>query len=324
MDNFDIFGYGEKIKMNKQKIVLVLIILLSVALGFDEARAQPRLPLIDAHSQFDHHVEPGEIVPLLNRAGIAHVILATRGRRSWRDLSKLAQDHPTRVTASVRTKSGAYINNRKGYYRKLEAQLSDPTFKAIAEVLFWHAAKGSKAPEIVLYPDAPQVRVALDHALQRGWPFVMHIEFRGAAQAGDYDYQMRDLKSLLSEHPNHPFALTHMGQLSAEEARELIEAHPNIHFLTSHANEILTSASRQPWTTMADYDGLKPAWRELIAEHPSRFILAFDNVWPRHWSDMYVEQAELWRNALGELPPDIAHAIAHRNAERLWKLTPLK
>lgn len=75
---------------------------------------------------------------------------------------------------------------------------------------------------------------------------------------------------------------------------------------------------------MADYNGLKPAWRKLIIEHPSRFILAFDNVWPHHWSDMYVEQAELWRNALGKLPSDIAHAVAHRNAERLWKLTPLK
>ena len=144
------------------------------------------------------------------------------------------------------------------------------------------------------------------------------------ALAGDYEAQMNALENLLRRHAKHPFALTHMGQLSAEEARRLIEAHSNIHFLTSHANERFTRASRQPWTTMVDYGGLKPAWRELVIEHPSRFILAFDNVWERHWSDMYVEQAKLWRNALGELPKDVAHAVAHRNAERLWKLAPLK
>ena len=311
--------------MNKQTIVLVLIILISITLGFEEARAQPGLPLIDAHSQFDHGVEPEEIVPLLNRAGIAHVILATRSRRSWRALSSLAQNHPGRITASVRTKGGAYRNNRKGYYRKLEAQLSDPTFKAMAELILWHAAKRKiNAPEVIFTPDAPQVQAALEYALGRGWPFVVHIEFRSAMKAGDYDEQMNALKNLLKQHPKHPFALTHMGQLSAEEARKLIEAHTNIHFLTSHANERLTSTTRQPWTTMADYNGLKPAWRELITEYPSRFILAFDNVVPRHWSDIYVDQAKLWRNALGKLPPDIAHAVAHRNAERLWKLAPLK
>lgn len=213
--------------MNKQTIMLVLMILMSVALRFDEARAQPGLPLIDAHSQFDQDVEPEEIVPLLNRAGIAHVILATRGRQSWEDLSELARSHPNRITASVRTKGGAYRDNRKGYYRKLEAQLSDPALKAMAELILWHAAKrGGKAPKVTFTPDAPQVQTALEYALDRGWPFVVHIEFRSAMMAGDYDGHMNALENLLKQHPKHPFALTHMGQLSAEEARKLIEAHP--------------------------------------------------------------------------------------------------
>ena len=306
-------------------IAIALLIVMSVMLPPSAANAQSRLPLIDAHSQFDGGVEPGDIVPLLNRAGISRVILATRGRRAWEDLSELARAHPDRVTASVRTKGRSYRSNRNGYYRTLEAQLADPTFKAMAELILWHAAKrGGKAPQVVLTPDAPQVQAALEYALERGWPFVVHIEFRSAERAGDYDEQMSALKNLLKQHPKHPFALTHMGQLYAEEARKLIEAHPNIHFLTSHANERLTSVSRQPWITMADYNGLKPAWRKLIIEYPSRFVLAFDNVWPRNWSEMYVEQAKLWRNALSKLPPDVAHSVAHLNAERLWGLAPPK
>ena len=52
-------------------------------------------------------------------------------------------------------------------------------------------------------------------------------------------------------------------------------------------------------------------------------MLGFDNVFEEHWGRLYVEQVALWREALATLPRDVAHAIAHRNAERLWKLNPL-
>ena len=61
-----------------------------------------------------------------------------------------------------------------------------------------------------------------------------------------------------------------------------------------------------------------------MENHPGRFILNFDNVWPEHWSDdYYVEQARLWQDTLQTMPSDVAHAIAHRNAERLWRLPPI-
>jgi len=36
-----------------------------------------------------------------------------------------------------------------------------------------------------------------------------------------------------------------------------------------------------------------------------------------------MDQAALWRQALSDLTPEVAHALAHGNAERLWNL-PLK
>ena len=56
--------------------------------------------------------------------------------------------------------------------------------------------------------------------------------------------------------------------------------------------------------------------------HPDRFVFALDNVWPEHWEEFYLEQMKYWRNALADLPADVAHAIAHGNAERLWKFAP--
>jgi hypothetical protein len=41
-----------------------------------------------------------------------------------------------------------------------------------------------------------------------------------------------------------------------------------------------------------------------------------------HWAaDFYVKQMMYWKKALAELPIQVAHLIAHGNAERLWHIT---
>ena len=276
--------------------------------------------MIDAHSQFDRDVEPERIVLLLDRAGVAHVILSTRRGRLWRDVSMLAQKYPSRVTASVRTKGKHFHNNKPNYYKLLNNQLSDPTFTAMAEVILWHAQKGNQAPEQILGVDAPQVQEALNAALSRKWPFVIHIEFRSAKEVGDYDDQMRDLESLLKKFPTHPFALTHVGQLSSKESHRLFDTHKNLYLLTSRTVDLRIENSRQPWTLMVEDDTFLPEWLALIKKYPTRFILAFDNVWDWNWDESYIEAVSSWRKALSKIPPDAAEAIAYKNAKRLWNL----
>jgi len=53
-----------------------------------------------------------------------------------------------------------------------------------------------------------------------------------------------------------------------------------------------------------------------------RFIHNFDNVWEDHWGQLYLDQVALWREALETLPSKVAHAVGHKNAERLWNLPP--
>ena len=103
----------------------------------------------------------------------------------------------------------------------------------------WHARKGSKAPRIIVDLDAPQIQAASTAALARKWPFIPHIEF--AAAGDDYQFLMTKLEAMLDAHPRHPFALTHVGQLSATEVGRLIAAHGNIHFITSHANPVVAA-----------------------------------------------------------------------------------
>lgn len=289
------------------------------AVGFTTAA---ELPIIDAHSQVDHKVKLEEIIQLMDRAGVARTILSARGRIKPGTLIKFARKYPDRITPAVRTKGKPYLRNHPKYYQLLNAQLGMPEFGAMAEVILWHARKGGKAPRQVVPIASEQVQAALQAALQRKWPFILHIEF--AAAGGDKARLMASLETLLSNHPGHPFLLIHMGQLQAGEAARLIERHPNLHFITSHSNPFAIAISNQPWVNLFQGKSLHPKWKALMVRHPRRFVLGFDNVWAMHWGGFYLRQVALWRKALGELPPEAAHAIAHGNAERLWNLPPAR
>jgi len=281
------------------------------------------IPIIDAHSQADHKVDLDGIVPLMDRAGIARVILSSRGRLNFRDLAAFARRHPARITASVRTKGRVYDENSDKYYRRLDAQLAMPAFGAMAELLIYHAAKKNRgAPEVNLTLESPQVTAAVKAATQRRWPVVLHFEF--ASYPDDKTKLMRDLEAFVRSQRLHPVALIHMGQLPAAAVARLLAAHPNLYFLMSHANPVAVAKSNQPWVNMFADGRLAPDWRALVLREPARFVLAFDNVWAEHWGAFYLDQVAAWRRAFADLPPEVTHMIAHRNAERLWRLPPAK
>ena len=86
----------------------------------------------------------------------------------------------------------------------------------------------------------------------------------------------------------------------------------------------MRSSSNQPWVNVFEGKRLAPEWRELFTQYPTRFVFALDNVFAEHWSSFYMEQMEYWKKAMAELPVEVAHQIAHGNAERLWHITPKK
>jgi hypothetical protein len=281
------------------------------------------LPIIDAHSQFDENTPVAKVIEYLSRAGVTQVLLSARGRVTTAQVLDLGTTHPTCVVPSVRTKGRAFDENRPGYYTLLDEQFREPAFRAMSEIILVHAPKGRRAPEVNVAADAPQVKEAIRRAIDKGWPIVLHYEFRWLARAygsGARAKRMAELKALLAQHPQQPFALIHMAQLDPSDAADLLAAHRNLVFLTSHANTLVVHESRQPWTDMFAGDELAAEWKALILRYPDRFVLTLDNVWLEHWSEKYVQQVELWRKALGKLPAEVAHAVAHGNAERLWKL----
>jgi hypothetical protein len=184
---------------------------------------------------------------------------------------------------------------------------------------------GEDVPEVNLPIEAPQVQAVLQMALERKFPFTVHYEFRSLKKA-DYAARTAELKRLLRAYPDLPIVLIHMGQLYANEAAALIADFPNIYFMTAHANPVFDSVGGGlEWTKLFSGRVIAPAWKALFIAHPERFVLAFDNVLSRHWEPgFYLSQANLWQDALRDLPPEVAHMVAHKNAVRLWKLPPVE
>ncbi|MBI2989335.1 MAG: amidohydrolase family protein [Deltaproteobacteria bacterium] len=287
--------------------------------------------LIDAHGQFDHEVNGEAVINLLDQGGISRIILsAIRGRPAG-DVADLAVDHPDRITPAVRTKGDGYEDEDRidQWFQTLKARVDSGRFKAMAEILMYHTAKrGGEDPEVIVHPHDDRVQRALGLTLSENWPFIVHIEFAAASKKklnnqNLADHLMEELEQLLEEHPDHPFVLIHMGQLQSDEVRRLIESHNNIYFMTSQATPV-TAEERQPWVNMFDVSGdrLTQEWERLVRDHPDRFILAFDNVYRENWNepDRYLDQIAFWRKALKWLPINVAEAVAHGNAERLWNL----
>jgi len=298
----------------------VFCLLLPPSFGYNVIASE--IYFIDAHSQVDNNLENLElIVQRMKDGDVFRTILSARSGRKPEEVASFAKMYPNQIVPAVRTKSGAYNKNKPKYYSKLYRQIDSGHFNAMAEVLMYHAQKGSKAPEVIVYPDDQRVQAALTAAIENGWPFVIHIEFQSLRGEKRQEF-MEKMEELLRAHSRHPFALNHMGQLNAKEVHRLINNHQNIYFLTAHTNPVITQNSNEPWMNMFRGEKLAKEWKKLLLQYPERFIFALDNVWEKHWKEFYLDQMEYWRKAMADLPPDVAHAIAHGNAERLWKIPP--
>ena len=314
---------------------LLFFLLLSffwvgTALAADKSGGQNfDIPIIDAHSQIPFGAEKLEkVIRLMDKGGVRCIILSSKGPLTARELISFASLYPGRILPAVRTKCRAYReNDDKGFEEFLKKQVELPQFGAMAELLMYHSQKGldrERAPEVIVYPDDKRVLTAFQIAKKKNWPFIVHIEFRRTGSLAD-EFMTR-FEALLDKYPAHPFVLIHMGQLDHSEVQRLLKTHGNIFFITSHSTYIAASPiavvtkADDPRTNMFDGKQLSPIWKQLLEKYPERFILGFDNVWPEHWGQYYLDQIAVWRKAFNELTPEVAHALAHGNTERLWHL----
>lgn len=302
--------------------ILFMLWLLPISVSADSIAD---MYFIDAHSQIDKDTSIETVINLMDENGVFRTLLATRYWRKPIDVLNYANEYKGRIIPILTTKQYGYTSNKnKGKQKFLNIlnRLSERKYQGLGEVLLWHSGCPNNAcPSIRRELNDDRVQAILSISDNKGWPFIAHIEF-GSLESTKYALLMSGFEKLLDQHENLPFGLIHMGQLESGEVRRLITEHKNIYFLTSHANPeaVEMAAGVKPWVNMFDGNGLTEDWKNLIVDYPDRFVFALDNVWGKiHWqNDIYKKQIKYWKMALSKLPSNVAHAVAHGNAERLW------
>ncbi len=300
------------------------VIPVSLAAGND-------IPVFDAHNQSFDGVTADEVISLMDAAGVQRTFFASEF--PWHDsaVMKAAERYPQRILPLIRTKGGkTFEANDSNLKQQLSTADQDPRYFGMAELLIFHASKPNiNMPlERKLSLSDEKVRWVVEFTEKKNWPLILHIEM--AAARNLRQSYMAQLEQFLADHPNLPVMMIHMAQLDAPEAERLIQAHPNIYFLTSTVKFLSSDPAKSihtqggfPWTPMFKNGELMDEWRELFIRYPDRFVYATDNTLLTVWRSTYVEVIHTWQRAFQQLPPEVAHKIAHRNAERLWHLEPL-
>ncbi|MEE9276112.1 MAG: amidohydrolase family protein [bacterium] len=305
-----------------------------------KAPAASDLYFVDAHSQIPHFVELETVLVRMKKNGVHRTILSANAGRDTASVAAFARRHPGRIIAAVRTKGREYRKDETGFYYLLDEQAESRDYGAMAEVMIYHTPKhnigGNLSAQsknyVSVLPGDERVRRSVRHAIRRGWPVVLHIEseaIRKHEGEKTREFFLKELDALLREYPRHPFVLNKLGQFSSEKVRRMIGKHPNIYFFTDHSTNPEKRRApddrwAQPWVNIFRNDSeFAPEWAALLVRHSGRFIFALDRVREKHWrAAKYKRSVRYFKRALSRLPAAAARAIAHGNAERLWKLPP--
>ena len=285
-------------------------------------KAQGNMYFIDAHSQWDHRVDEERVLSLMNHGGVYRTLLSVHLKRPWVEVVAFGKAAPERIIPTVQIKGRGYHKGPRGkFFDRLNDQMGNDAFGAMAEVHVWHDSDGGKYQEIRIDFDDGLFLAAFNEAKRKGWPLIVHIEFASLSYEGKRGY-MEKLEEFIRTNRNHPIVMIHMAQLEEPNVRRLLASHPNLHFMTSHASPFYQFGGK-PFINLIDDDKFKPQWKKLILDYPDRFVFALDNVFSKFWMpDLYLDKMKMWWKVAADLPNDIAQAFAHGNAERLWKLTP--
>jgi len=140
-----------------------------------------------------------------------------------------------------------------------------------------------------------------------GVPIVIHYELTDAAETA--------LDRALAAHRKTTVVLAHGGEGPPGRLHRLLMRNPNL--LVD-----LSGMHFQRTPALASETGpFDPGWKALIENMPDRFLIGMDIWAARLFEPAMLDRLFLWtRRILGELQPDVAERVAHRNAAKLYRL----
>lgn len=281
---------------------LVTLVLLAVLAVTGAARAADYTgPVIDAHSHVPSTTAFDAYAAAMKRHNVVKVVLLGVGGVQKDDaawIAAAARKYPDSVIVGqpVSDPTSPQAASR------LDAELAKSGARAVGEV---HVRQVSR--KIDRSPADPAFVRLLEVAARHKAPVVIHQELDDKATAA--------LGTALRAVPAATIVLAHAGSATPATLEPLLARHANLVIDLSGMHFQRTPA------LAAETGPLDPAWKALIEKRSDRFLIGID-VWaPRLFEPAMLDRLMTWtRRILGQLAPEAAERVAHRNAARLFRL----
>lgn len=265
----------------------LLALLLAIVLAAPLYAAE-RAPTFDAHIHYNadsrEAYAPQAVLARLDEAGVARALVSSTPNEGTLALHAAAPERIVPLLRPYRTDA-----DRGRWYRDeslpafLDDQLRRGQYRGIGEFHLY----GDQAR-------TPVIARLLDLARTRG--LLLHAHTDAAT-----------LDALYARSPGARILWAHAGVgADAATVATRLDRHRTLWVELSLRDDDVAPDGR-----------LARDWRALFVRHPDRFLLGTDTWAVHRWDAVRVthERARRW---LEELPPEVAEAIAHANAERLF------
>ena len=199
-------------------------------------------------------------------------------------------------------------------------------------------AMGSQHAYESVPADHPLYLLLADLAAERGLPIDLHMDLVPETMPLPPTLRANPLnpdtlaenaeafKRLLTHNPKARFVWSHVGfepllTRHPQRVRQWLQTYPNL-FMSFRVNK----GHPSPASALDPAGELKPAWQDLIRAFPDRFMIGSDAFYEaggvaRGSGDPGQDTGLRWLRALVDaLPPDLARAVGHENAKRVYRL----
>lgn len=184
-------------------------------------------------------------------------------------------------------------------------------------------------------PDHPLLMLLADIAAERNIPLDLHMDLVSEdmnlparpvfnpTNPSVLKANMAAFERLLAHNRSARIVWAHagtdpLGTRTPQIQRELLARNPNLYMSLR-----LGATAPAPFIALDPDKKLKPVWLALLREFPDRFVIGTDFFHAPGAGAVRgptEETLENYQAALAQMPPELAAAIAHGNAERIYRL----
>ncbi len=293
------------------------------------------LPIIDIESSYNpNSVNAEDYAEAMDDNRIALTTFSPQiGRKKYKKKGILWHDGARRAVGAdpsryIPTSTAgiypAFSEGPEAFVEETISMVEENNYPLMGEFEFRHYMsprqykRGDSYRDVTVPIDSEAGHKLFEFSERSGISFQIHYEVE--------DGLLPPLEKMLAKYPEAKVIWCHLGQVryssrakiyGPKYVRSLIEKYPNIYFDLAFggADSIYPGSDEYHATVWSSKDRVKPAWIQLITDHPFRFLAALDIGGDR--IDHVDKNTQRLRTFIGNLPKETKEIVAYKSA---WKL----